>query len=190
VDKEKQAKERADEENTKLRRRVATERGTKAVWPSRVDGKEVEIANWLVGPQGCSWKGRTPSGEVEARVSEKKVVWKWGSLRLSPGPVEGVVHDHNSMWMAKWSTAHQQRKYVWLHESSQHPAGKGTRRNYDNARSRDEPAKDPGQDPQGPDSKDEAARQSRRSLLIDTLGCVENEKDEHEADTVGASTWS
>jgi DNA topoisomerase-1 len=95
------------------------------------------------------------------------------------------------MWMAKWiDKLTDKEKYVWLHESSPIQQSR-SRAKYDNARRvgsnlqriRSKIFKDL-------DSKDETARQvATVCYLIDTLGMrVGDEKDEDEADTVGAST--
>src|SRR6267143_6789152 len=95
------------------------------------------------------------------------------------------------MWMAKWvDLLTNKEKYVWLHESS-HIQQARNKAKYDNAQKvganlqkiRARILRDL-------DSKDERTRQvATVCYLIDTLGMrVGDEKDEDEADTVGAST--
>ena len=197
VEKEKQAKERLTKENRKAeaagrkrRREELKARFGRAV----LDGKEVEIANWMVEPPGLFiGRGAHPvRGKWKPRVSENEVVLNLGeSSPIPPGRWKEVVHDHNSMWMAKWvDRLTNKEKYVWLHESS-HIQQARNKAKYDNAQKvganlqkiRARILRDL-------DSKDGEERQvATVCYLIDTLGMrVGDEKDEDEADTVGAST--
>ena len=108
-----------------------------------------------------------------------------------PGDWKGVVHDHESMWIAKWmDKLTEKEKYVWLHESAPLQQSR-SKAKYDNAakvgrnlgRIRERIEKKLR-------SKDTRERQvATVCYLIDRLGMrVGDEKDEDEADTVGAST--
>ncbi|MGD0318289.1 MAG: DNA topoisomerase I [Nitrososphaerales archaeon] len=159
-----------------------------------LDGKEVDFANWMVEPPGLFMgRGQHPlRGRWKPRVQQKDVTLNLGeSAQIPPGEWGAVVHDHGSMWMAKWIDKLTDReKYVWLHESSPLQQSRNKAK-YDKAlkvgknlqRIRARILK-------GLDSKDERARQvATVCYLIDTLGMrVGDEKDEDEADTVGAST--
>jgi DNA topoisomerase-1 len=197
VDREKAAKEAKSKEEKKAlaatrkeRREVLKAKYGKAI----LDGKEVDIANWIVEPPGLFMgRGLHPyRGKWKPRVQASDVVLNLGeSAPVPPGRWKEIVHDHNSMWMAKWvDKLTDKEKYVWLHESSPIQQSR-SRAKYDNAKKvgallqmiRSKIFKDL-------DSKDERARQvATVCYLIDTLGMrVGDEKDEDEADTVGAST--
>ncbi|MDE1857848.1 MAG: DNA topoisomerase I [Thaumarchaeota archaeon] len=197
VDEEKAAKESMTKEEKKAlaasrkeRRESLKARYGKAV----LDGKEVDIANWLVEPPGLFMgRGQHPlRGKWKPRVGPSDVVLNLGeSAKVPPGEWKQVVNDHNSMWMAKWvDKLTDKEKYVWLHESSPLQQSR-SKAKYDNAKKvgnnlqkiRSKIQKDL-------ESKDGTARQvATVCYLIDALGMrVGDEKDEDEADTVGAST--
>jgi len=138
-------------------------------------------------------RGQHPfRGKWKPRVSQSDVVLNLGEeATVPPGSWKEIVHDHNSMWMAKWvDKLTQKEKYVWLHESSPIQQSR-SKAKYDNARRvganlqkiRARVLKEL-------DTRDERSRQvATVCYLIDTLGMrVGDEKDEDEADTVGAST--
>ena len=197
VDAEKAEKERMSKDEKKAlaasrkgRRESLKARFGKAV----VDGKEVDIANWLVEPPGLFMgRGQHPlRGKWKPRVKPSDVILNLGEgAEVPAGEWKEVVNDHNSMWMAKWvDKLTGKEKYVWLHESSPIQQSR-SKAKYDNARKvganlqkiRSRILKEL-------DSKDGRSRQvATVCYLIDTLGMrVGDEKDEDEADTVGAST--
>jgi len=197
VDAEKSAKESMTKEQKKAlavsrkeRREALKEKFGKAV----LDGKEVDIANWMVEPPGLFMgRGQHPlRGRWKPRVQASDVLLNLGEeAPVPPGNWKEVVYDHNSMWMAKWiDKLTDKEKYVWLHESSPLQQSR-SKAKYDNARRvgtnlrkiRSRILKEL-------DSKDQRDRQvATVCYLIDTLGMrVGDEKDEDEADTVGAST--
>ncbi len=161
---------------------------------AEIDGVRTEIANWMAEPPGLfmgrgshpmrgRWKPRVTSEDVVLNLSENAPV--------PPGKWKGIVHDHESMWIGYWvDKLSDVRKYVWPSDLS------------DLRQERDK-------------QKFELARKLTRSLplvrkridegltspeprirklatvcyLIDNLAMrVGDEKDEDEADTVGAST--
>ncbi len=197
VDKEKAAKEAMTKEGKKAlaASRKGRRDGLKAKYgKALLDSKEVDIANWMVEPPGLfTGRGQHPMrGKWKPRVNDSDVVLNLGEAAPVPeGAWKQVVHDHNSMWMAKWvDKLTDKEKYVWLHESSPIQQSRN-RAKYDKAqkvgsnlqkiRSKIE---------KGLDSKDDKVRQvATVCYLIDHLGMrVGDEKDEDEADTVGAST--
>jgi len=197
VDREKLAKERLSKEKKKV---LASERKERRellkarYGRASLDGKEVEIANWMVEPPGLFMgRGAHPiRGRWKPRVSQADVILNLDeSAPVPPGKWRQVVHDHNSMWMAKWiDKLTGKEKYVWLHESSPIQQ-KRSRAKYDNAlRVGANLQKISAKIRKELDSKDERTRQvATVCYLIDTLGMrVGDEKDEDEADTVGAST--
>ena len=159
-----------------------------------LDGKEVDIANWMVEPPGLFMgRGKHPfRGKWKPRVRDADVVLNLGEAApVPPGDWKEVVHDHDSMWMAKWvDKLTDKEKYVWLHESAPIQQSR-SKAKYDNARKVGANLqKIRAKITRELDSKDERARQvATVCYLIDTMGMrVGDEKDEDEADTVGAST--
>ena len=197
VDSEKAAKEALSKQEKKAiaARKKEKREGLKARFGvAMLDGKKVEIANWMVEPPGLFMgRGQAPlRGRWKPRVTQSDLILNLGEgAPVPPGDWKEVVHDHKSMWMAKWiDKLTDKEKYVWLHESSPLQQSR-SRAKYDNAtkvgrqleriRSRIE---------RELDSKDPRRRQvATVCYLIDRLGMrVGDEKDEDEADTVGAST--
>ena len=89
---------------------------------AKIDGIEVDVANWLVEPPGIFMgRGLHPlRGRWKPRVTAKDVILNLGKNASVPeGPWKAIVHDHYSMWLASWIEALTgKRKYVWLHDSS------------------------------------------------------------------------
>ena len=197
VDAERSAKEsmskerkKADAAERKLRREALKARFGVAI----LDGKQVDIANWMVEPPGLFMgRGQHPMrGRWKPRVTHEDVILNLGERDpVPPGKWKQVVHDHSSMWMAKWiDKLTGKEKYVWLHESSplqqernraKYDKAAKAGRNLEKIRERIRAKMD---------SKDPRERQvATVCYLIDRLGMrVGDEKDEDEADTVGAST--
>ncbi|MGD0146633.1 MAG: DNA topoisomerase I [Nitrososphaerales archaeon] len=197
VDKEKAQKESMgkDEKKKLAASRKDRREALKAQYGrALLDGKEADFANWMVEPPGLFMgRGQHPlRGRWKPRVQLKDVTLNLGeSAKVPPGQWGAVVHDHDSMWMAKWiDKLTGKEKYVWLHESSPLQQSRNKAK-YDNAlkvgknlqKIRDKILKEL-------ESKDERTRQvATVCYLIDILGMrVGDEKDEDEADTVGAST--
>jgi len=159
-----------------------------------LDGKEVDIANWMVEPPGLFMgRGQHPlRGRWKPRVGPEDVTLNLDESARPPQGWRGsVVHDHDSMWMAKWiDKLTGKEKYVWLHESSPLQQSRN-RAKYDKAlkvgRSL---GKVEARIERELNSRDPRARQiATVCYLIDRLGMrVGDEKDEDEADTVGATT--
>ncbi len=197
VDAEKAAKEGMSKEEKKALASARKERreSLKARFgKALLDGKEVDIANWMVEPPGLFMgRGEHPfRGKWKPKVTPSDVVLNLGeSAKVPPGDWKRVVNDHNSMWMAKWiDKLTDKEKYVWLHESSPLQQSR-SKAKYDNARKvGDNLRKIRARIERELDSKDETTRQvATVCFLIDRLGMrVGDEKDEDEADTVGAST--
>ena len=89
---------------------------------AKIDGNEVDVANWLVEPPGIFMgRGLHPlRGRWKPRVSAKDVILNLGEDASVPeGPWKAIVHDHYSTWLASWTeNLTGKRKYVWLHDSS------------------------------------------------------------------------
>ena len=197
VDSEKAVKEGMSKEDKKAAAAERKERreSLKAKFGvALLDRKQVDIANWMVEPPGLFMgRGQHPMrGRWKPRVTQQDVVLNLGEGDpVPPGDWKEVVHDHGSMWMAKWiDKLTDKEKYVWLHESSplqqsrnraKYDKAAKVGRNLERIRERIRVKLD---------SKDPRERQvATVCYLIDRLGMrVGDEKDEDEADTVGAST--
>ncbi len=197
ADEEKAAKEAKSKEEKKSLAASRKERrdALKAEFGrATLDGREVEIANWMVEPPGLFMgRGQHPMrGKWKPRVDRSDVILNLGESSHAPdGKWKEVVHDHHSMWMAKWiDKLTGKEKYVWLHESSPLQQSR-SKAKYDKAMKVGvNLQKIQLRIQKGLDSKDERQRQvATVCYLIDRLGMrVGDEKDEDEADTVGAST--
>jgi DNA topoisomerase-1 len=196
VDREKAAKEGMTKEEKKAQaaaRKARREALKERYGYATVDGKRVEFANYMVEPPGLFMgRGQHPlRGRWKPRVAQKDVILNLDDKTKVPGDWKDTVADHKSMWMAKWiDKLTDKEKYVWLHESS-HIQQSRNKAKYDNAMKvggrlgkveskilKDLRAKDP-----------KKRRIATVCYLIDKLGMrVGDEKDEDEADTVGAST--
>ncbi len=197
VDKEKGERESMGKERKKslaAERKLRRESLKGKYGFATVDGNQVEIANFLVEPPGLFiGRGAHPlRGHWKSRVRQKDVILNLDRQSpVPPGDWKKVVHDHKSMWTAKWiDKLTGKEKYVWLHESAPLQQSRN-RTKYDSAmkvgmhleKIRSRILRDIS-------SKDPKVRQiATVCYLIDQLGLrVGDEKDEDEADTVGATT--
>jgi len=197
VDAEKAAKESMTKDQRKALAAARKERREelKAKYGKAIlDGKEVDFANYMVEPPGLFMgRGRHPlRGKWKPRVHSSDVILNLGETAPVPaGNWKEVVHDHNSMWMAKWiDKLTDKEKYVWLHESTPIQQSR-SRAKYDNAaRVGSNMKRIEARIEKELSSNDPRKRQvATVCYLIHRLGMrVGDEKDEDEADTVGAST--
>ena len=197
VDAEKVAKETMSKDQKKALAAGRKERreALKAKYGKAIlDGKEVDFANYVVEPPGLFMgRGKHPlRGKWKPRVQPADVILNLGEAApVPPGDWKDVVHDHNSMWMAKWvDKLTDKEKYVWLHESTPIQQSR-SRAKYDNAaRVGSSMNRIEARIEKELSSKDPKMRQvATVCYLIHRLGMrVGDEKDEDEADTVGAST--
>lgn len=164
---------------------------------ARVDDHQVEIGAYLIEPPGIfmgrgahplrgRWKPRVYSYDVTLNLDED------AELPEAPhGSWAGVVNEHDSLWIARWTeTLTDKIKYVWLAETS-HLRQERERAKYDKAWKLQENLKEVrAVIRKGMKDRDEKKRQvATVAYLIDRLAMrVGDEKDEDEADTVGAST--
>ena len=161
---------------------------------AEVDGNKAEIQNWMIEPPGIfvgrgahpfrgRWKPIIESGDVTINLGVKSPI--------PPGEWGGIIHDPTCMWLASWKDKLSGKvKYVWPHESTSIAQHKNKLK-YDNAaklsgnleKVRNKISK-------GLDNKDSEIRKiATVCYLIDRLCLrVGDEKDEDEADTVGATT--
>ena len=162
---------------------------------AKIDGIEVDVANWLVEPPGIFMgRGLHPlRGKWKPRVSAKDVILNLGEDASVPeGPWKAIVHDHYSTWLASWTeNLTGKRKYVWLHDSS-YLRQDNDKTKYDNAKKLENYI---------PSIEKEIinqmlyARDTTRKkvatvcyLIYKLAMRVGDEKDTDETDTIGAST--
>ena len=197
VDAEKAAKERMskDEKKALAAERKERREALRAKYGKVIlDGKEVDFANYMVEPPGLFMgRGQHPlRGRWKPRIEPSDVILNLGETApVPPGEWKELVHDHDSMWMAKWvDKLTDKEKYVWLHESTPIQQTR-SRAKYDNAaRVGSNMKKIEARIEKELSSRDPKRRQvATVCYLIHKLGMrVGDEKDEDEADTVGAST--
>lgn len=162
---------------------------------AKIDGIEVDVANWLVEPPGIFMgRGLHPlRGRWKPRVSAKDVILNLGEDASVPeGPWKAIVHDHYSTWLASWTeNLTGKRKYVWLHDSS-YLRQDNDKAKYDNAKKLENyiPAIEKEIINQMLYERDTTRKKvATVCYLIYKLAMrVGDEKDTDETDTIGAST--
>jgi DNA topoisomerase-1 len=162
---------------------------------AKIDGIEVDVANWLVEPPGIFMgRGLHPlRGRWKPRVTAKDVILNLGEDASVPeGPWKSIVHDHYSTWLASWiENLTGKRKYVWLHDSS-YLRQDNDKAKYDTAKKLENYifAIEKEISNQMLHAKDTTRKKvATVSYLIYKLAMrVGDEKDTDEADTIGAST--
>ena len=197
VDKEKDAKELLTKEEKKAlaaKRKELREEMKAKYGMAIMDGKEVEVANYMAEPPGIFiGRGEHPMrGKWKPKVSSKDVTLNLGKdAKLPFGNWGKVVHDKDSMWMASWTDIlTQKRKYVWLADTAGIKQDRD-RAKYDKAKKlaseidkiKDKIVKDM-------QNRDPKIRRIATAcyLIYRTAMRVGDEKDPEEADTVGATT--
>jgi len=197
VDKEKDLKEMMTKEEKKalavkrkeLREKLKTKYGI-----AIMDGKEVEVGNYMAEPPGIFiGRGEHPlRGKWKPHVTTKDVTLNLGKeAKVPEGKWGKIIHDKDSMWLANWMDfLTQKRKYVWLSDSA------GLKQDRDKAKYEKavKLAKeiDKIKDKIVKDMKSKDPKISRIAtacyLIYRTAMRVGDEKDPEEADTVGATT--
>ena len=197
VDKEKDAKELLTKEEKKslaAERKKLREEMKAKYGMAIMDGKQVEVANYIAEPPGIFiGRGEHPMrGKWKPKVSSKDVTLNLGrDAKVPLGDWGKIVHDRDSMWMASWTDVlTQKRKYVWLADTA------GIKQDRDKAKY-DKAKKlaseiDKVKDKIVNDMQNKDAKLRRIStacyLIYRTAMRVGDEKDPEEADTVGATT--
>jgi DNA topoisomerase-1 len=197
VDKEKDSRELMTKEEKKalaVQRKKIREQMKEKYGKAILDGKEVEVANYMAEPPGIFiGRGDHPlRGKWKRRIGPEDVILNLGSDAAIPkGNWGKIIHDRDSMWLASWmDDLTQKRKYVWLADT----AGLKQERDkakYDKAltlatqitKIKDSMVKDM-------KNKDPKIRKIATAcyLIYRTSMRVGDEKDPDEADTVGATT--
>jgi len=195
VDKEKDLKEMMSKEEKKslavkrkeLREKLKTKYGI-----AIMDGKEVEVGNYMAEPPGIFiGRGEHPiRGKWKPPVTSKDVTLNLGKeAKVPEGKWGKIIHDKDSMWLASWMDfLTQKRKYVWLADS----AGLKQDRDKEKYEKAVKLAKEIEKikDRIVKDMKNEKKRKIATAcyLIYRTAMRVGDEKDPEEADTVGATT--
>ena len=197
VDKEKDLKEMMTKEEKKslaAKRKELREKMKAKYGIAMMDGKEVEVANYMAEPPGIFiGRGEHPiRGRWKPRVTAKDVTLNLGKKAEIPeGEWRKIIHDNDSMWLASWMDfLTQKRKYVWLADTA------GLKQDRDKAKYEKavKLAKeiDKIKDRIVKDMKNRDTKISRIAtacyLIYRTAMRVGDEKDPDEADTVGATT--
>ena len=197
ADKEKDARELMTKEGKKalaIQRKKIREEMKEEYGKAVLDGKEVEVANYMAEPPGIFiGRGDHPlRGKWKKRITSKDVILNLGKeAHIPKGKWEKIIHDRDSMWLASWmDDLTQKRKYVWFADT----AGLKQERDkakYDKAltlatqitKIKESMVKDM-------KSKDPKVRKIATAcyLIYRTAMRVGDEKDPDEADTVGATT--
>src|SRR5256885_9108706 len=159
-----------------------------------IDGTKTEFANYMVEPPSIFMgRGSHPMrGRWKPRIFPEDVVLNLSEdAPVPPGRWKGIVHDHESIWLAYWvDKLSKVRKYVWPSDISDLRQERDKMK-YDNAKKLRRQLADVRlfveKNLDSPDVK--ARKLATVCYLIDNLAMrVGDEKEEDEADTVGAST--
>jgi len=197
VDKEKEEKELLTKEEKKalaIKRKEIREEMKVKYGKAIIDGKEVEVGNYMAEPPGIFMgRGDHPMrGRYKPRVTNKDVTLNLGKgANVPKGDWGKIVHDRDSMWIASWmDILTQKRKYVWLADTA------GIKQERDQAKY--DKAKNLSKEIESVKAKITKDMQSKEQknkriatacyLIYRTAMRVGDEKDPDEADTVGATT--
>ena len=197
ADNEKEEKELMTKEEKKalaLTRKKIREEMKEKYGKAIMDGKEVELGNYMAEPPGIFMgRGDHPMrGRYKPRATAKDVTLNLGKeAKVPEGKWGKIVHDRDSMWVASWmDILTQKRKYVWLADTA------GIKQERDQAKY--DKAKNLSREIENvktqivKDMKDKEQKNKRIAtacyLIYRTAMRVGDEKDPDEADTVGATT--
>lgn len=197
VDKEKDLREMMTKEEKKalaVKRKELREKLVQKYGKAIMDGKEVDVANYMAEPPGIFiGRGDHPlRGRWKPRVTAKDVTLNLGKeAKVPEGNWGKIVHDNDSMWLAGWTDyLTEKRKYVWLADTA------GLKQDRDKAKY-EKAVKlskeiEKIKDRIVKDMKNKDPKISRIAtvcyLIYRTAMRVGDEKDPDEADTVGATT--
>ncbi len=197
VDKENDAKLLVTKEEKKklaTTRKEIKEKMKSVYGKAMMDGKEVEVANWMAEPPGLFiGRGDHPlRGRWKPRITEKDVTLNLGKEAKVPSGKWGeIIHEQDFMWLASWEDRlTEKRKYVWLSDTSDLKQERDKMK-YEKATKLSEHI-DKVLDAivKKMSDKDEKVRSvaTVSYLIYKTAMRVGDEKDPDEADTVGATT--
>ena len=197
VDQEKDAKLTMTKEEKKkiaATRKEIKEKMKDKYGKAIMDGKEVDVANWMAEPPGLFiGRGDHPlRGRWKPKITEKDVTLNLGKeAKVPPGNWGEIIHEQDFMWLASWmDVLTEKRKYVWLSDTSdlkqerdKMKYDKATKLSREIDKVLDAVVKKMS-------DKDEKVRRVATVcyLIYKTAMRVGDEKDPDEADTVGATT--
>jgi len=179
-------------------RKAAREENKQRYGFAQVNGMPMEISNYMVEP-ACIFVGRGDHplrGSWKAGVRADEVTLNLSKGAPVPGPPGGgrwkqIVFDPSSLWIASWrDKLRGKMKYVWLSDTAYIKQVRDIAK-FEKAWELEEKYKDVMEHiRRGLGSKDPLERKTATvCYLIDALKMrVGDEKDEDEADTVGATT--
>ena len=197
ADKEKAAREAMSREARKAlaaqRKKVREE--LKAVYgTARMNGQSVDVGNYMVEPPGLFiGRGNHPlRGRWKRRVTQADVILNLGKdAAVPPGDWKDVVHRRDATWLASWTDGLTDKtKYIWLADTAKVKQDRDKMK-YNKAvllsREIDRIKERMVEDMRSEDPKT-ASIATACYLIYRTAMRVGDEKDEEEADTVGATT--
>jgi DNA topoisomerase-1 len=166
---------------------------------AEIDGVRTEVGNYLVEPPGIFMgRGEHPlRGKWKPRVLPEDIILNLDETAVPPpSPIEGkqwgkIIHDHDSTWLASWhDNLSESMKYVWLSDVAAIRQNRDKLKYETAASLRKAIKKVRSNILKGMQDQDQKVRKvATVAFLIDNLSMrVGDEKDEEEADTVGAST--
>ncbi len=159
-----------------------------------IDGKEVDVANWMAEPPGLFiGRGDHPlRGRWKPRITEKDVTLNQGrEARTPPGNWGEVIHEQDFMWLASWlDRLTEKRKYVWLSDTSDLKQERDKMKYEKASKLSEQINKVLDMILKKMSDKDDKTKQVATVcyLIYKTAMRVGDEKDPDEADTVGATT--
>ncbi len=197
VDREKDSKLLMTKEEKKsiAQKRKELREKMKGIYGKAImDGKEVEVANYMAEPSGIFiGRGDHPMrGKWKPKITHKDVTLNLGETAKVPSGNWGkIAHEHDSMWLACWTDVLSEKiKYVWLADTA------GLKQDRDKAKY--DKATKLGKEIKKVEEKMIFAMKNKDQrvskiatacyLIYRTSMRVGDEKDPDEADTVGATT--
>ena len=182
----------------KMNKKVETEEKKRKYGYAVLDGKKEKVGNFTVEPQGIFYgRGKNPNrGRIKAVVEPNMVTLNIGPKDPVPKPPPGhnwggVITDQNSVWLARWrDNITGQTKYVKFSDEGK-LKGESDVQKYEKARKLHMYINTVREKYMVYAASDNIIKMQLGTVLylIDHFGVrVGNERDDDEADTVGAST--
>ncbi len=199
VDREREAKERMPKEEKKAlaaQRKVAREANKEKYGVAIIDGQKVDLGNYMAEPSGIFMgRGKHPlRGKWKRGAKEEDIVLNLSpDAKRPPGNWKQIVWLPSCMWIAKWDDSLRgKEKYIWVSDTSPMKQER-ERKKFDKAVELERNfSKIEEHILTSLDSNDTKTRKiATVCYLINAASMrVGDEKDEDEADTVGATTLS
>ncbi len=200
-----QEKERVSNSDPQRKKKLAQERKKRRetlkekYGYAEIDGVSTEVGNYMVEPPGIFMgRGEHPlRGKWKPRISPEDIILNLDETAAPPvAPIPGsqwgkIIHDHNSTWLASWrDSLSESMKYVWLSDVAAIRQSRDKVKYDTAAHLRKAIKKVRSNILSGMRDGDVKVRKvATVAFLIDNVSMrVGDEKDEEEADTVGATT--